>query len=985
MRVESFDFYCPSHASQTFMRPLTTLALLFTCHVTAIADVRLPSLFSDRMVLQQNTDNAVWGFADPGEKISITPSWGNPVKTTANTVGQWRVFLKTPSHGTGHSLVIRGKNTLSLTDVAIGEVWLCAGQSNMGWALGNCFDAEQETKRANAANLRIFKSSREHWHEPLTESRDRLSKWVACTPETAAMTSAVSYHFGKTLQETLGIPVGIIVQAYAGTPIEGWMPAAIQRHDERTQMHIAQLDKNSRRFDRDDALKTYNQELLTYQQKIDAGETMKNQWRQLQPPFITKPANLGHQYPGHIFNAMIHPIRPYGIRGAIWYQGERNSKNVPQAAYYREQIKKLISYYRSSWHELSDGNVADDFPFILTQLPSWNPPQTTPVEGQKAPWAVNREAMRLASQELPNVGLVVSIDTGDAVLLHPKNKRPIGIRHALYALECVYAMDVIGSGPQFTNQRIDGSRIILDFDSQGSGLVTANDLNQTGDSKLNSFAIAGDDQQWQWADATINGDQVVVSSSEVKSPVAVRYAWAMNPSQRNLLYNREGLPASPFRTDDWPSFDPEDEVIEVVKPQAPEGYMPQDWQRPVMLQTPSPKPLKATPSPKPLKATPKKDRGEKVHHESGTAPEITDLNAEDVSYALEKNIPDLETPYVSTSPQDQRDGIAVGNLGTDNELAKRILAFANEIDAGDHGEIDSLLLYQHGKLLFESYYRRGRINYPHYQMSITKSYTAMAIGRAIQLKHLSMDDLDRPVVDFLKNIDQSKIVPGANQITVAQALNMKSGIRIDRAKVNELRKEKDLLTGQGQIQAYLRYSAPIPTANKSFKYQGSDPSMTMQVLEAVVPGSARHFIETELLAKLGITNFAWQDDVSGLPKSAAGSSMRSRDMLKWGMLVSNAGKWNNEQLIPAEFVRRATDRINTNPQGTSYGYFWWRHDIQVGDRTYDCRSGRGAGGQFILMLPELDLIIVVTAHQQGMGKMLSTVPKKILPVFARDK
>ena len=374
-----------------------------------------------------------------------------------------------------------------------------------------------------------------------------------------------------------------------------------------------------------------------------------------------------------------------------------------------------------------------------------------------------------------------------------------------------------------------------------------------------------------------------------------------------------------------------------------------------------------------------------IHHEAGTAPEITDLNAEDVSYALEKNIPDLETPYVSTSPQDQMDGIAVGNLGTDNELAKRILAFANEIDAGDHGEIDSLLLYQHGKLLFESYYRRGRINYPHYQMSITKSYTAMAIGRAIQLKHLSMDDLDRPVVDFLKNIDQSKIVPGANQITLAQALNMKSGIRIDRAKVNELRKEKDLLTGQGQIQAYLQYSAPIPTANKSFKYQGSDPSMATQVLEAVVPVSARHFIETELLTKLGITDFAWQDDVSGLPKSAAGSSMRSRDMLKWGMLVSNAGQWDDEQLIPAEFVRRATDRIHTNPQGTSYGYFWWRHDMQVGDRTYDCQSGRGAGGQFILMLPELDLILVITAHQQGMGKMLGTVPKKLLPALIRNK
>ena len=968
------------------MRSLTTLTLLFSVQLIANADVRMPSLFSDQMVLQQKMDNTVWGFADPGEKVTVKASWGNTAKATANPAGRWQVSLETPSHGTGHSLTIRGNNTIALKDIAIGEVWLCAGQSNMGWALGNCFNADNEVASANAPNFRIFKSSREHWHEPLVESRDLLATWVSCTPATAATTSAVSYYFGKTLHEALGVPVGIIVQAYAGTPIEGWMPTEIQAGDKRTEQHIAQLNKISRRYDRADALRTWEQEHVTYKQKIAAGETMKNQWRQLQPPFITKPASLGHQYPSHIYNAMIHPIRPYGIRGAIWYQGERNSKNVPQAEHYCDQIKQLISYYRSSWHELSGGNVADDFPFILTQLPSWHAAQHKPVEGLKSPWAVNREAMRLASKDLPNVGLVVSIDTGDAVLLHPKNKKPIGIRHALHALENVYGINVVGSGPRLRTQKIDGNRIVLNFDSIGSGLITANELIKSGDPKLNSFAIAGVDGQWQWADAVIEGDQVVVSSSKVKAPVAVRYAWAMNPSKRNLLYNHEGLPASPFRTDDWPLFNPENEVIEVLKPKAPDGYVPTDWVRPAMLQR-----VDST-------ATRARSRDHiKEHHDAEspetekretnnrTAPEITDLNAEDISYALEKNIPDLEEPFLNTSPQNRMDGIAVGNLEEDHELSKTILAFAEEIAAGDHGEIDSLLLYQNNKLLFESYYRRGRINYPHYQMSITKSYTAMAIGRAIQLKHLSMEDLDRPVVEFLKNLDQSKLVSGANQITLAQALNMKSGIRIDRAKVNELRREKDRLLGQGQIQAYLQYSAPIPTGKKTFKYQGSDPSIAMQVLDAVVPGSARDFIETELLAKLGITNFAWQDDVSGLPKSAAGSSMRSRDMLKWGMLVSNAGKWNNEQLIPAEFVRRATDRINTNPQGTSYGYFWWRHDMQVGDRTYDCRSGRGAGGQFILMLPELDLLIVVTAHQQGMGKMLSTVPKKILPVFARDK
>ena len=520
------------------------------------------------MVLQQKTDNTIWGFADPGESITIEASWGSTVTTKTNVDGKWQVLLTTPSHSIDHSLTIRGNNTITLEDIAIGEVWLCVGQSNMGWAMGNCFDAEKEAAQANAPNLRIFSSSREHWHHPLSESRDLLATWVTCTPATAARTSAVSYYFGKTLQEALDVPVGIIVQAYAGTPIEGWIPKEIQTNDKRTQEHIAQLNKVSRRYDRDDALKTWEQEHITYKHKIAAGETMKNQWKQLQPPFITKPANLGHQYPSHIYNAMIHPIRPYGIRGAIWYQGERNSKNVPQAEHYRDQIKQLISYYRSSWHELSGGNVADDFPFILTQLPSWHAAQHKPVEGLKSPWAVNREAMRLASKDLPNVGLVVSIDTGDAVLLHPKNKKPIGIRHALHALENVYGINVVGSGPRLRTQKIDGNRIVLNFDSFGSGLITANELIQSGDPKLNSFAIAGVDGQWQWADAVIEGDQVVVSSSKVKSPVAVRYAWAMNPSKRNLLYNREGLPASPFRTDEWPLFNPENEVIEVIKPKA---------------------------------------------------------------------------------------------------------------------------------------------------------------------------------------------------------------------------------------------------------------------------------------------------------------------------------------------------------------------------------------------------------------------------------
>lgn len=366
-----------------------------------------------------------------------------------------------------------------------------------------------------------------------------------------------------------------------------------------------------------------------------------------------------------------------------------------------------------------------------------------------------------------------------------------------------------------------------------------------------------------------------------------------------------------------------------------------------------------------------------IEESNGLAPEIVDLSPKSVSWAAEKQLSDLEKPYISTAPADLKDGIPVGKL----ENKEAILKFADEIASGQHGEIDSLLILHRGKLLFESYFRRGRINYPHYQMSITKSYTAMAVGRAIQLGHLKMADLDKPVVGFLRHLDRSKLVPGAEAITLAEAMNMRSGVRLGDAKAKELIKQSGGLEGQGQIQAYLEHSAPIPNPPREFKYQESDPSMTMQVLGAVVPGGARKFIEKELLGQMGITNFAWENDVSGLPKSAAGSGMRSRDMLKWGLLVLQGGVWNGEQLIPKAFVEQATSRLYTNKQQASYGFFWWRQNVEAGGKTYDQKSGRGAGGQFIQMYPELDLIIVVTAHEPGMGKMLTTAPARILPSF----
>ena len=365
---------------------------------------------------------------------------------------------------------------------------------------------------------------------------------------------------------------------------------------------------------------------------------------------------------------------------------------------------------------------------------------------------------------------------------------------------------------------------------------------------------------------------------------------------------------------------------------------------------------------------------------NGLAPEVTDLNAEDVSYSLEKKIPYLKTAFVDFIPNDLDDFIPVGTLDSDSVNKEAIESFLQEIADEKHGNTDSFLISHKNRLLVESYFKRGRINYPHYQMSITKSYTALAIGRAIKLGYMDMEDLNKPIVHFLKDIDLSSIAPGTKEITLHQAMHMKSGIRIDKKISKELMKDPESLKKQGQIQAYLQYTQPIKSSEVTFKYQGADPSIAMQILEVKVPGSAEDFIRDELLKPMGITNYSWQEDVSGLPKSAAGSSICSRDMLKFGMLMMNQGVFNDQPLIDPEFIEIATSALYKNPNRT-YGYFWWGHDVKVGSKTYSCTSGRGAGGQLILIFPQLELILVTTAHNKGMGQMLKLAGQRVIPAL----
>jgi CubicO group peptidase (beta-lactamase class C family) len=369
------------------------------------------------------------------------------------------------------------------------------------------------------------------------------------------------------------------------------------------------------------------------------------------------------------------------------------------------------------------------------------------------------------------------------------------------------------------------------------------------------------------------------------------------------------------------------------------------------------------------------------------APEAT---AAEVTLSF-RDISDLKEAFIDAAPNDRKDGIHVGELGVDGGNKAMIVKLAQEIADNKHDPFDSLLIAHKDKLIFESYYSRGRINLPHYQMSATKVYTGLALGRAIQLGYLSMADLDKPLVSFLKDLDPTKFVEGVEKISLHQAMTMRSGIRLSNEQREEFEKNPSQLKGQGQVQAYLEHSAPISAESQSFLYQSTDPTLVMQVLDAVVPGTAKDFIKNELLNKMGITNYGWRTDVSGLPSSPWGSSMTSRDMVKWGTLAINKGKWYGEQLVPEAFITKATSRIiytgdddvfggGKDVSNQGYGYYWWNADLKYGNKSYFSASAQGGGGQYIILIEELDLMVVVTSHKND-NSTLQITAERILAAF----
>lgn len=351
-------------------------------------------------------------------------------------------------------------------------------------------------------------------------------------------------------------------------------------------------------------------------------------------------------------------------------------------------------------------------------------------------------------------------------------------------------------------------------------------------------------------------------------------------------------------------------------------------------------------------------------------------------------IPYLNKAYVSTTPEDRKDGIAVDTLAVDSAAQNAILKLSQEIFDGQHGSYDALLIAHKNKLVFESYYKKGRINLPHGQASAVKAYTSLALGRAIQMGYLSMEDLNKPLIGFLKDVDPKKMTEGAEKITLHKALTMHGGLNIDSDAWKEIEKDSVRLKGQGLVQTLLEQSGPITPASQTYLYGNFNPMLVMTVIDAVVPGTAENFIKTELLDKLGISNYKWATHVNGMPEAGWKASLLSRDMLKLGHLIQSNGKLNGEQLISAAYLAKATSGLvkptqDWMPKDYRYGYFWYQTPFKVGQKRYDATFAWGGGGQRIIVIKELDLTIVVSGHDRE-DKIMTPISEIIIPAFVNQ-
>ena len=503
------------------------------------AEVKPNSLFTDGAVLQRGQKIPVWGSARDGENITVEFQ-GQKVSTTA-AGGKWSVYLDPLTAGGPFTMTLAGDNTITIKDLLVGEVWLASGQSNMNLTLAQLPTLAEEEPKANYPQIRTFKVKTT---VAISPKSDAVGSWVSCAPDTVKNFSAVGYYFARDLHRQLGVPIGFIHSALGATPAESWTSLEGLESQPELKQYVDAVKQKIASYDADLAahpakLAEYQVKLAEWMEKVgNEHEEKLKQWNEAvekakaageTPPKQPRPAsrrpNEPHPpegpptAPAVLFNGMIHPLIPYGIKGVIWYQGESNAK---QGALYRTLFPALIDDWRSRWNQ-------GDIPFLYVQIAPW---------GGMTPEI--REAQFLTLGKTKNTAMTVTTDVGDAADIHPRKKEPVGQRLALAARALAYGEKIEYSGPLYESMRAENGKIILRFKHVGTGLIAK-------DGPLKGFTIAGKDKAFVPAKAEIQGDTIVVSAEGVTDPIAVRYGWENVPDVN--FYNKEGLPASPFRTD----------------------------------------------------------------------------------------------------------------------------------------------------------------------------------------------------------------------------------------------------------------------------------------------------------------------------------------------------------------------------------------------------------------------------------------------------
>lgn len=652
-------------------KTLFVSALLLLGASATQAKIKMFPLFTDNMVLQQNTKAPIWGEAKAGKNVKVTTSWNNRTYTVkADSKGRWRIDVDTPSAGGPYEVSVSDGKSVVLRDVMIGEVWLCTGQSNMqmpmeGWNIK--MNAEEIASSASTTNVRLMHIDNAVSQLPTADLPKQKHTWEKCSPETVKSFSATGYFFGKNLAASRGVPVGLIMTCWGGTDIESWMsgkalsevPGFKTVVDEIVNDKLTPAEHETKYLaELNDWFSTTGKEegsvgadgkvlwadpgyddtawqllpqplkidevgytsfdgVVWYRKTVDVPAAWQGKELKLELSTIddidvtyfngqavghtetcpvkrvyTIPADmvkagraviavrvldvgsagglrgnadnmalscgsdrmsLGGEWrmklasdlnavakvpvnpvdnpfiPTVLYNAMIRPLVPYAVKGAIWYQGENNA---PRAYRYRDLLPQMIASWRNDWN--------CQFPFLIVQLANYMQRKDQPAESE---WAELREAQLLTSETVAESGLAVAVDVGLADDIHPTDKQTVGQRLSLVARRVAYSENIASSGPLYQSHKIDSGAIRLTFAHADGGLKARDG------GKLTGFAIAGADHKFHWADARIEGNDIVVSSADVPMPLAVRYAWADNPDCN--LYNGAGLPASPFRTDAW--------------------------------------------------------------------------------------------------------------------------------------------------------------------------------------------------------------------------------------------------------------------------------------------------------------------------------------------------------------------------------------------------------------------------------------------------